>query len=84
MGLETNCIKQLERKLVQIILGITTIILQILTAKHCEGVTCCHQSMKISMTTQFVVTLWMFPGLSVRKSGPAARQVSYAISLKPK
>jgi len=28
-----------------------------------------------------VVTLWMFPGLSVRKSGPAAWQVSYAISL---
>jgi len=27
-----------------------------------------------------VVTLWMFPGLSVRKSGPAAWQVSYAIS----
>jgi len=27
-----------------------------------------------------VVTLWMFPGLSVKKSGPAAWQVSYAIS----
>ena len=26
----------------------------------------------------------MFPGLSVRRSGPAARQVSYAISLIPK
>jgi len=29
-----------------------------------------------------VVTLWMFPGLSVRKFGPAAWQVSYAISLR--
>jgi len=28
-----------------------------------------------------VVTLWMFPGLSVRKSGPATWQVTYAISL---
>ena len=28
-----------------------------------------------------VVTLWMFPGLSVRKSGSAAWQLSYAISL---
>jgi len=28
-----------------------------------------------------VVILWMLPGLSVRKSGPAAWQVSYAISL---
>jgi len=33
------------------------------------------------MTTQFVVTLWVLPGLSVRKTGPAAWQVSYAISL---
>ena len=31
---------------------------------------------------QVTVTLWMFPGLSVRKSGPAAWQVSYAISLR--
>jgi len=29
----------------------------------------------------YIMTLWMFPGLSVRKSGPAARKVSYAISL---
>jgi len=41
--------------------------------------------MKISMMTQlYIMTLWMFPGLSVRKSGPAARQVSYAISLIPR
>jgi len=35
--------------------------------------------MKISQL--YIVTLWMFPGLSARKSGPAAWQVSYAISL---
>jgi len=35
----------------------------------------------VTRITTVVVTLWVFPGLSVRKSGPAAGQVSYAISL---
>jgi len=64
-GIKTNCIQQLKRKLVQIA-GITTII------------TCCHQGIH---DDSVVVTLWMFPGLSVRKSGPAAWQESYAICL---
>ena len=62
--------------------GITTIILQILTTtKHLWGRHLLPSGHENFHDDSVVVTLWMFPGLSVRKSGPVARQVSYAISL---
>ena len=60
---------------------ITTIILQILTTKHLWGNHLLPSGHENLCDDTVVVTLWMFPGLSVRKSGPAAWQVSYAISL---
>jgi len=77
-GLETNCIKQLERKLVQIILQE---LLQILTTKHLWGSHLLPSGHENFHDDQVIVTLRMFPGLSVRKSVTAAWQVSYAISL---
>ena len=72
LGLETSCIKQLEEAGPDYLTGITIIILQILTTKHLWESHLLPSGHENFHDDSVVVTLWMLPGLSVRKSGPAA------------